>query len=68
MGMSLARDGDHPCAALTEEVRQCVIYDGNGKQAKLMGIEYIISASRATCRNGASPVVARAPARCDVHS
>jgi hypothetical protein len=33
----------HYCAILNEEVIQCVIYDGNVRDAKLMGVEYIIS-------------------------
>ena len=36
-------DADHYCALLNEEVIQCVIYDGNARDAKIMGIEYIIS-------------------------
>jgi hypothetical protein len=31
------------CAILNDEVIQCVIYDGNTKDAKLMGLEYIVS-------------------------
>ncbi|WP_420708415.1 OBAP family protein [Pseudomonas sp. LY10J] len=37
-------EAHHYCAILNEEVIQCVIYDGNQKDAKLMGVEYIISA------------------------
>jgi hypothetical protein len=37
-------EAHHYCAILNEEVIQCVIYDGNLKDAKLMGVEYIISA------------------------
>ncbi|KRP69705.1 lipoprotein [Pseudomonas paralactis] len=36
-------EAHHYCAILNEEVIQCVIYDGNRKDAKLMGVEYIIS-------------------------
>lgn len=36
-------EAHHYCAVLNEEVIQCVIYDGNVKDAKLMGVEYIIS-------------------------
>ena len=36
-------EAHHYCAILNEEVIQCVIYDGNHKDAKLMGVEYIIS-------------------------
>lgn len=37
-------EAHHYCSILNEEVIQCVIYDGNMKDAKLMGVEYIISA------------------------
>jgi hypothetical protein len=36
-------EAHHYCAILNEDVIQCVIYDGNGKDAKLMGVEYIVS-------------------------
>ena len=36
-------EAHHYCAVLNEELIQCVIYDGNVKDAKLMGVEYIIS-------------------------
>lgn len=39
-------EAHHYCAVLNEEVIQCVIYDGNQQDAKLMGVEYIISAQR----------------------
>lgn len=38
-------EAHHYCSFLNEDVTQCVIYDGNVKDAKLMGVEYIISAS-----------------------
>lgn len=34
---------DHYCAHVTDEVQQCVIYDSNKEDARLIGIEYIIS-------------------------
>jgi hypothetical protein len=37
-------EAHHYCAIVNEDVTQCVIYDGNVKDAKLMGVEYIISA------------------------
>jgi hypothetical protein len=37
-------EAHHYCAVLSEEFIQCVIYDGNVQDAKLMGVEYIISA------------------------
>src|SRR4051812_49394368 len=36
-------EAHHYCAILNEDLIQCVIYDGNVKDAKLMGIEYIVS-------------------------
>ena len=36
-------EAHHYCSVLNEEVFQCVIYDGNSADAKLMGVEYIIS-------------------------
>lgn len=36
-------EAHHYCAILNEEVIQCAIYDGNTAQARLMGVEYIIS-------------------------
>ena len=37
-------EAHHYCAIVNEELIQCVIYDGNVKEAKLMGVEYIVSA------------------------
>jgi hypothetical protein len=36
-------EAHHYCGHLNEEVIQCVIFDGNGTDAKLMGVEYIVS-------------------------
>ncbi|MET0208792.1 MAG: OBAP family protein [Burkholderiaceae bacterium] len=36
-------EAHHYCTIVNEEVIQCVIYDGNVSQAKLMGVEYIVS-------------------------
>jgi hypothetical protein len=36
-------EAHHYCSIVNEDVRQCVIFDGNGADAKLMGIEYIVS-------------------------
>lgn len=36
-------EAHHYCAILNEDVIQCVIYDGNVKDAKIMGVEYIVS-------------------------
>lgn len=35
-------EAHHYCAILNEEMIQCVIYDGNAKDAKIMGVEYIV--------------------------
>lgn len=35
-------EAHHYCSILNEDVIQCVIFDGNTKEAKIMGIEYII--------------------------
>lgn len=37
-------EAHHYCAQMNEDVIQCVIYDGNRKEARLMGVEYIVSA------------------------
>lgn len=36
-------EAHHYCAILNEDFIQCVIYDGNVKDAKIMGVEYIVS-------------------------
>lgn len=36
-------EAHHYCAVLNEDVIQCVIYDGNVADAKIMGVEYILS-------------------------
>ncbi len=36
-------EANHYCTHLTEDFRQCVIYDANQSHAKLIGIEYIVS-------------------------
>ena len=38
-------EAHHYCSILNEEVTQCVIYDGNVSDAKIMGVEYIVSAN-----------------------
>ncbi|HDS1735603.1 MULTISPECIES: OBAP family protein [Pseudomonas] len=35
-------EAHHYCSILNEDVIQCVIFDGNRKDAKIMGVEYII--------------------------
>jgi hypothetical protein len=36
-------EAHHYCSVVNEDVRQCVLFDGNGRDAKLVGIEYIVS-------------------------
>jgi hypothetical protein len=36
-------EAHHYCSILNEEVTQCVIFDGNTADAKIMGVEYILS-------------------------
>ena len=36
-------EAHHFCSVVNEEMTQCVIFDGNTGDAKLMGVEYIIS-------------------------
>ncbi|KAI2471982.1 DUF1264-domain-containing protein [Annulohypoxylon bovei var. microspora] len=36
-------EANHYCAHLTEDVRQCILYDGPGPNARLIGIEYMIT-------------------------
>lgn len=37
-------EAHHYCGHVNEDLIQCVIFDGNGKDAKIMGIEYIVTA------------------------
>jgi hypothetical protein len=37
-------EAHHYCGVLNDDVIQCVIYDGNVRDAKIMGVEYIVSA------------------------
>jgi len=36
-------EAHHYCSIVNEDVTQCVIFDGNTRGAKIMGVEYIIS-------------------------
>jgi hypothetical protein len=36
-------EAHHYCSVMNEDLIQCVIFDGNSKSSKLMGVEYIIS-------------------------
>ena len=40
---SLQVEAHHYCSCTNDEVRQCVIYDSADSNARLIGIEYIIS-------------------------
>jgi hypothetical protein len=42
--MAAQMEAHHYCTILNEDVIQCVIFDGNQRDAKLMGVEYIVSA------------------------
>lgn len=39
----LVFEAHHYCMAVSDEVHQCVIFDGSGKAARILGVEYIIS-------------------------
>jgi hypothetical protein len=41
--MNAQMEAHHYCSILNDELIQCVIYDGNVREAKLMGVEYIVS-------------------------
>lgn len=38
-----AVEANHYCAHLNEDVRQCILYDGAGSNARIIGIEYMVS-------------------------
>ena len=37
-------EANHYCAHVTDDVRQCILYDGPGPNARLLGVEYMITA------------------------
>jgi hypothetical protein len=41
--MKSQMEAHHYCSVINEDLTQCVIFDGNSKSSKLMGVEYIIS-------------------------
>jgi len=41
--MQAQMEAHHYCGHLNEDMIQCVIFDGNDKDAKLMGVEYIVT-------------------------
>lgn len=36
-------EAHHFCSVVDEDVRQCVIFDGNARSARIVGIEYVVS-------------------------
>ncbi|HEX8409972.1 MAG TPA: OBAP family protein [Thermoanaerobaculia bacterium] len=36
-------EAHHYCEQVNEDLHQCVIFDGNGESARIMGVEYIVS-------------------------
>jgi hypothetical protein len=42
--MSDQMDVHHYCGALSEDLIQCVLFDGNGPAARMVGVEYVVSA------------------------
>lgn len=42
--MSEQMDVHHYCGALNEDLIQCVLFDGNGADAHMLGVEYVVSA------------------------
>jgi hypothetical protein len=41
--LDVQEEAHHYCQQMTEEFAQCAIYDSNGKDAKLIGVEHIVS-------------------------
>lgn len=41
--MNMQMEAHHYCMKLNEDITQCIMYDGNTKDARIMGVEYIIS-------------------------
>ena len=40
---SFVIEAHHYCSPVNDEIHQCVIYDAAGKNARILGVEYIIS-------------------------
>jgi hypothetical protein len=36
-------EAHHYCAAVNDDMHQCIIFDSNGKNARILGVEYIIT-------------------------
>lgn len=41
---AMQMEAHHYCNQVNQDFAQCVLFDGNGKDARMMGVEYIISA------------------------
>ena len=41
--MNAQMEAHHYCTVVNEDLTQCIIFDGNDKASKLMGVEYIVS-------------------------
>jgi hypothetical protein len=41
--MNAQMEAHHYCTVVNEDLTQCVIFDGNDRSSKLMGVEYIVS-------------------------
>lgn len=41
--MAAQMEAHHYCSVVNEDLTQCIIFDGNDKASKLMGVEYIVS-------------------------
>ncbi len=41
--MKAQMEAHHYCSIVNEDLTQCIIFDGNDKASKLMGVEYIVS-------------------------
>lgn len=41
--MNAQMEAHHYCTVVNEDLTQCVIFDGNDKSSKLMGVEYMVS-------------------------
>lgn len=39
----LVFEAHHYCMPIADDVHQCVIFDGSGKRARILGVEYIVS-------------------------
>jgi len=57
-------EAHHYCMPVGDEVHQCVIFDGNGKNARILGVEYISATnSTANCPTRRRSIITRTPTR-----